>query len=230
VCLIDATMAGRDLGAGSHNAADDVLRALGQYQDVVLVSNDVEQLLYAYLDLYHTAKEGPSRGTVEFVVSAGLKRIFEILHSDFIARNVNQTDPFLAAQYGESMSAWAETRWLFWLEDGLNLSTHHNHRRVWLVPSAEFSVVRPSGKAGLIPIGRAEDAVLDAPFPFERLAVDSSPWTLHSDQDCLRKVVNELEKRSKIVLFHNFVRRLRKFADGAGLSCDALGQDMIPLG
>lgn len=229
VCLIDATMAGRDLGAGSHNVAVEALKTLDQYGDLVLVSNDIEQLLYAYLDLYHTAKEGPLRGTVEFVVSEGLKRIFEILHSDFIARNLSQTDPFLAAQYRESMSAWAETRWLFWLEEGVKLSTDSNYRRIWLVPSAELAAVRPVGKAGLIPIGRAEDAALDAPFPFERSPVDSSPWTLHSDEGCLRKVVEEIEQHAEVVLFHNFVRRLKKFVTNAGLSCAALGQDPIPL-
>lgn len=229
VCLIDATMAGRPLGAGSHNVAADALKTLDHYDDVVLVSNDVEQLLYAYLDLYYTGKEGPSRGTVEFIVSAGLRRIFEIIHSNFIARNLTQADAFLAAQYRESMSAWAETRWLFWLGEDLNLSAKAKYRRIWLVPTAELASVRPKGKTGLIPIGRAEDAALDAPFPFDRLSVDSSAWTLHSDEDCLQKVVHEVEKHAKVVLFHNFVRRLRKFATGAGLSCDALGQDLIPL-
>lgn len=229
VCLVDATMAGRDMGAGNHNAAADALKAVEQYADIVLVSNDVEQLLYAYLDLYHAGKEGPSRGTVEFVVSAGLKKIFEILHSDFIARNLDQTDAFLSAQYRETMSAWAESRWLFWLEDALRVSKEPHYRRIWLVPSAELASVRPSGKAGLIPIGRAEDAALDAPFPFDRLSVDSSPWTLHSDQDCLRQVVHEIENQAKIVLFHNFARRLRRFAQGSGLSCEVLGDDMLPL-
>lgn len=229
VCLIDATMAGRDLGAGSHNAALEALKALDKYEDIVLVSNDVEQLLYAYLDLYHTGKEGAARGTVEFVVSSGLKSIFEILHSDFIARNLTQTDPFLAAQYRESMSAWGETRWLFWIDGKLTLSTQGSHRRIWLVPSTELAAVRPTGKVALIPIGRAEDAALVPPFAFDRLSVDSSPWTLHSDETCLQKVVPEIEKHAKVILFHNFVRRLKKFASGAGLSCDALGQDLIPL-
>jgi glyoxylase-like metal-dependent hydrolase (beta-lactamase superfamily II) len=229
VCLIDATMAGRDLGAASHNVADDTLKALDKYEDIVIVSNDVEQLLYAYLDLYHTGKEGQSRGTVEFVVSAELRRVFEVLHSDFIFRNLTQTDPFLSSQYRESMSSWAENRWLFWLEERLNLSTQGSHRRIWLVPSAELAAIRPTGKTGLIPIGRAEDAALDAPFPFDRLSVDSSPWTLHSDESCLQKVKHEVMRHAKVVLFHNFVRRLKKFANGAGLSCDALGQDVIPL-
>jgi hypothetical protein len=230
VCLIDATMAGRDIGAGSHNAAADTLKALDQgCEDVVLVSNDVEQLLYAYLDLYHSGKEGSSRGTIEFVVSGGLKKVFEILHSDFIARNLSQADAFLAAQYRESMSAWAETRWLFWLGESYRLSTQQTHRRIWLVSSAELALVQPSGKAGLIPIGRAEEAALDIPFSFERLAVDSSAWTLHSDQDCLQRVVHELQGGAMIVLFHNFVRRLKKFVEGAGLTCGALGQDMISL-
>jgi glyoxylase-like metal-dependent hydrolase (beta-lactamase superfamily II) len=207
VCLIDATMAGRDLGAGRHNIAAEALKALDEYGDLVLVSNDVEQLLYAYLDMYHTSKEGSSTGTVEFVVSFQLKNIFEILHSDFIARNLTQTDPFLAAQYKESMSAWAETRWLFWLEEKLKLSTEPNRRRIWLVPSSELAAVRPVGKAGLIPIDRAEDASLDIPFEFVKLPVDSSPWTLHSDEDCLRKIVPVIEQQAEVVLFHNFVRR-----------------------
>jgi len=105
---------GRDLGAGSHNVADDVLKALDQYEDVVIISNDVEQLLYAYLDLYHTCKELPSRGTVEFVVSTRLKRIFEILHSEFISRNLNQTDHFLAAQYRESADPKLNRKSICW--------------------------------------------------------------------------------------------------------------------
>jgi hypothetical protein len=230
ICLIDATMAGRALGAGSHNAAIDTLTALDNgCEDVILVSDDVEQLLYAYLDLYHSGKDGASRGTIEFVLSAGLKKVFEILHSNFIARNLNQADPFLAAQYRESMSAWAETRWLFWIGGTYRLSTRQGHRRVWLVSFTELWLVRPTGNVGLIPIGRAENAVLDIPFPFQRLEVDSSPWTLHSDQDCLQKVVRELQGVAKIILFHNFAKRLKKFADGAGLICDTLGPDKIAI-
>lgn len=229
VCLIDATMAGRDRGAGGHDVASEALKALEEHGDLVLVSNDVEQLLYAYLDLYHTSKNGASRGTIEFIVSSALKKLFEILHSDFITRTLTQSDPFLAAQYKQSMSAWAETRWLFWLEATLKLSKAPNHRRIWLVSSSELPAVQPVGKAGLIPIGRAEDAKLNIPFDFVTLPVDSSSWTLHSDENCLRKIIPVVEQHADVVLFHNYVRRLKKFATNAGLSCAALGPDLISV-
>jgi hypothetical protein len=205
----------------------ETLELLDRCPDIVLVSNDVEQLLYAYLDLYHSAKEGTARATVEFVASMGLRSVFEILHSDFIARNMGHTDVLLAAQYRKTMSAWAETRWLFWLQDSLRLSTQSNYRRIWLVSSSDLALVRPAAKAGLIPIGRAGDGDLDVPFPFERLDVDSSAWTLHSDQDSLSQVIRELQKSARVVLFHNFARRLKKFAERAGLPCDVLGPDPI---
>lgn len=230
VCLIDGTMAGRNRGAGSHNVAVDTLKKLDQYQDIVILSTDAEQLLYAYLDLYHTCKDGQLRGTIEFVVSGKVKRIFQILHSNFIARNQDQIDPFIAAQYGRAMSSWAESRFLFWLDEVSSLSKHQSIRRIWFVTSSELADVRPIGKVGLIPMGRAVDTIPVASLPFARLEVDSSPWTLHSDEDCLQKVVYELEDNGvKVVLFHNFRRRLKKFAATRDLLSDALGQEPISI-
>jgi hypothetical protein len=42
------------------------------------------------------------------LLSDPLRHVFEILYSDFIARHVDQIEPFIRTQYGTTMSAWAE--------------------------------------------------------------------------------------------------------------------------
>jgi hypothetical protein len=108
-------MAGRPQGASQANAAAAVLDGLYNHMDIAVVSNDVERLLYSYLDLFHTAKENPAfRSKVEFIVTAGLRGMFEVLHSAFISRQLDHLDSYLAAQYGTTISSWAESRWLYW--------------------------------------------------------------------------------------------------------------------
>ena len=73
--LVDATMAGRAYGATKSETAAALLGKLSEYEDIALVSNDVEQLLYAFLDLFHTAKgEADTRERIEFLATPELLR------------------------------------------------------------------------------------------------------------------------------------------------------------
>lgn len=225
--LVDGTMAGRQHGASENDAATTTLRSLEEIDDVVLISNDAEQLLYAYLDLFFVSKSNPeSRSQIEFFASRELRKVFEVLHSAFIAKNLAALDPFIASQYGSSMSAWAESRWLFWLAPNTRVSSNSPYKRVWLIPTSEVERVVPRGKIGFVGIGRAESVEPGLPLA-EKLDVDSAAWTLHSNEEILCKAVNAIEQVGRVVLFHNFSRRLRKFAKSNSINCEVLGSNPI---
>lgn len=225
--LVDGTMAGRQHGASESDAASTTLQALEDYDDVLLVSNDAEQLLYAYLDLFFVSKSNPEiRSRIEFLASAELRKVFEVIHSAFIARNLDALDPFIASQYRSSMSAWAESRWLYWLGSDTEVPSNSPYKRIWLLPTSENEKVVPRGKIGYVGIGRAEDVEVGLPLA-EKLGVDSAAWTLHSNENILCRSISTIEQVGRVVLFHNFSKRLRKFAKSNGIDCEVLGSDPI---
>ncbi len=67
----------------------------------------------------------------------------------------------------------------------------------------------------MLSIGRGADLVGQG--------IDTSPWTAHSSEEALIDFVRLLEKRGvQVVLFHNFSRRLKKFARTHALAAKAL--------
>ena len=215
--------------ASDSDAAATTLNALEQCDDVVLVSNDVEQLLYAYLDLFFVSKSNDqTRSQIEYLASAELRKVIEVLHSAFISRNLDSLDPFIASQYQSSMSAWAESRWLYWLSASGQVPCESKYKRIWLVPVSEIGSVVPRGKVGYVGIGRAEDVQLDLPLA-EKITVDSTAWTLHSNEGILLRAISAIQQVGRVALFHNFSRRLRKFAKANNVECEVLGSDPITL-
>jgi glyoxylase-like metal-dependent hydrolase (beta-lactamase superfamily II) len=229
IVLVDATMAGRSLGATDSNAAADVLASSKQFTDVILFSTDVEQLLYAYVDLFFCAKEHATlRYSTEFFVTNRLRPVFEVLHSAFILRQRQTVDPFILAQYGTSMSAWGESRWLYWCDPGTSfVTTPDNLFRLWFVVPEEATLLQPRGDVAHIGIGRLQGATLETPYQSQLLPVDASAWALHSDEDSLCETVRTLSKHAKVVLFHNFERRIRTFMRKNGLNCECLSGELM---
>ncbi len=114
--FLDATMVGRDHGASQHRAASEIVEVAAGYTDIVVTSRDAEQLLYAYLDVYNRVTGSDrTRHTCAFVVTSRLRKTFQIVHAHFMSNRTEGLDPFIDSQYRASRSAWAETRWLFWL-------------------------------------------------------------------------------------------------------------------
>ncbi|WP_156425066.1 hypothetical protein [Mycobacterium sp. GA-1285] len=214
--LLDATMAGRPAGASNHEVAGEVL-SLGA-SDIVLVGAP-DQLTYALADLFHIGKESPLRGTVSYLASGTVRSVVKAVHDAFIRRDHLSLDPLLRAQYGRSMSAWAESVWLYWLDHTQALPAG---RRIWLIdPNASGDRFAAPPEARVLSIGRGADLVGQG--------IDTSPWTAHSSEEALIDFVRLLEERGvQVVLFHNFSRRLKKFARTHALAAKAL-QGSIPL-
>lgn len=222
--FIDATMAGRPQGVTMSNTANRILGEFSRYSDIVIISNDVEHLLYAYLDLFHTVKDSKeARSTIEFLLSPKLRPVFEILHSSFITKKREELDPFVAAQIrGNSMSAWAESRWLYWLGPKTQLNKNMRFKQIWFVTSSDAQLITSREKTGLIYIGRVDSDTINR-FTGERICdVDSSVWTAHSDEASICETARELSSCYSLVLFHNYPNRLKKFAASNNIQCTVL--------
>lgn len=211
--LVDATMAGRTEGASFSDPSEWVRHAL-QNRDVAVVAHH-DHLLYAYLDIFHKMKSGTDRNSVSLVVTERVRPLFQVLHDAFIHRRLEALDPFLAGQYGTSMSAWGESRWLYW--HGPQGMTPKG-RRVWfLTPDELATAILPDGTA-VLTVGRVEAIGMVRPEN-----VDTTPWTGHSDQAALTECVQQLEAAGHaVILFHNFRRRISKYAKGHGLAAQPL--------
>jgi glyoxylase-like metal-dependent hydrolase (beta-lactamase superfamily II) len=204
--LLDATMAGRKEGASGAAAAMQVRELLGAVPDVVICSRDASQLLYAHLDLFATGKTDPATRTgVSTIMTPRARPLMRLLHAAFIDRAEERLDPLLVAQYGRSMSAWAETRWLYWLDELTSPPT--DGARIWLLHPDELGAV-PTTTAALAFVGGGADTVQEA-IPTAR--IDTSPWTQHSDAPTLVRAVRQLAVHARVLLFHNFPRRLEAF-------------------
>jgi hypothetical protein len=229
--LLDATMAGRPLGASLADASSDFYREAAEQTDVVIVSSDAEQLLYAYLDLFHHAKNSADhRSTTAFLLPSRIRRLFQVLHTAYMRRELDQLDPFLAAQYGSTMAAWGESRWLYWLDPLKPLTRMpHARLRIWFASDNDLTSLPVNRRTPVVPVGRVRDSGFGSVTDMQVLDVDSSPWTLHSDQESLRRAVVELSSEAQVVLFHNFPSRLRKFASQCHLDCQVLSAEPIFL-
>lgn len=207
--LLDATMAGRIAGATDVQAAKKVVN-LGD-DEIVVSADSGEHLLYAYLDLFHEVQKSKNRHTVSFIVSGTTRKFFEMLHSAFIGRRRDELDPFILGQYGSAMSSWGESRWLFWADRMIRIP---HGRRIWFLTKQEVERGIGPEFAKVMSIGRDDVSHLAGHRPNWKSVddVDTTPWTLHSNEATIKEACLALEGvGAKVVLFHNFSSRIKKF-------------------
>lgn len=224
--LLDATMAGRPHGASLAPAAESALKRSDQ-SDLVLVGDGGDRLLYAYLDLFSTLLDTGGRHSRSFVVSGELRPLMQAAHAAFIRGEGDRLDPFISAQYGRSRASWGESRWLYWLD---NLTSIPPGPVVWLVTGAELAEVDTAVGTPFVNLGRS-DSCLDARAKgwIELEDLDRSAWTLHSNESTLRKSIDELSATgARVVMFHNFSKRLRRFIRDSAVQAEALSGN-VPL-
>lgn len=230
--LLDATMAGRQFGANTESAAQALYRESSKYRDIVILAESPEQLLYAYLDLFHFAiKSASLRHKVNFLLTSHLRPIFQLLHDAFIRRDYDSLDPFISSQYGSTMSAWAESRWLFWLSQDLAIPVcKGNETRLWFLTEGDLHLLQTDSKPLVARIGRiatddSDTHITDCPSS----NTDTSPWTLHSTGTEVSGFVEMINETARVCLFHNFPRRLHRFVNRNNLDCDVLTSKFLPL-
>ncbi len=216
--LLDATMAGRTEGVSQGTPAKWVVNEATALRDVAVVAHH-DHLLYAYLDVFHTAKSGSARRSLSFVVTGRIRSLFCILHDAFIRRELQALDPFVAGQYGRSMSAWGESRWLYWFDAETQVPSGP---RVWFLTPEELDVATLPDTAAILTVGRVK-----LPRALPPSAVDTTPWTGHSDQQALADGVRAFEAAGHdVVLFHNFRKRLSKFSRDHGFGAKPLRSEV----
>jgi glyoxylase-like metal-dependent hydrolase (beta-lactamase superfamily II) len=229
--LLDATMAGRIAGASEVNAARELFEHTRPFCDVIVLSRDPEQLLYAYLDIFHYAKGNKElRTRTHFIAPPRLRDLFQVLHSSFIAREMDRLDRFILLQYGSSMSAWGESRSLYWRTSNAELpETIEGERRIWFLTVDDQTPSAFSEQAGVVTIARVDTEEAAARFSAVPVHIDTSAWTLHSDEISLAETIQDLQHEAKIVLFHNFPNRIKKFAEFRHLECSAITSSTLVL-
>ena len=168
------------------------------------------------------ARDGARRQSrTSFLLSSELKGLFRLLHSAYIGRTLDQLDPFIVAQYGTSMHAWAESQSLYWLTERRTPDQVPNEGlRIWSSPGGRHRILCPPGRTALLPIGRGVTEEGGYHPEFDILPIDGATWTLHSNDASLREAVASSPSSRWVVLFHNFPKRLKKFSKDASLNCD----------
>ena len=218
--MLDATMAGRRAGASGSPAARQLTDS--QHGEVVVLAGSGEHLLYAYLDLFHEIQQSDARHSASFIVSSSARPLFELLHAAFIGRRVNELDPFILGQYGTTMSSWGESRWLFWADRMRSVPTN---RKLWFLTYRDLHAGIGPESAFAVSIGRddtGEDLGVNARWSMTE-GIDTTAWTLHSNEHSLVEACNTLQDIGcRVVLFHNFSGRMKKFVRDQSLTAEPL--------
>ena len=223
--LLDATMAGRDGGASTRAIADGVIDLLDQHGDLVLTAEGAEHLLYAYLDLFTRVNSSARRGSINFVLTRAMRPLFEVIHDAYMHRDFHRLDPYVQAHYGKTMSAWGESRWLYW-SDGEALAPPRT-QTLWFFPHRQIAALPPHCKA-MINIGRSpRNDRTEGEGSY--LKLDTSPWTLHSDETAIVEAMRQLSQYGRVALFHNYPGRLRSFIRRHGILATALTSEALAI-
>jgi len=207
--LLDATMAGRSAGASTATPARSLIDQ--DAEQIVVVADSGEHLLYSYLDIFHEIQSSQDRHSTSFVVSRSTRYLFELIHSAFIRRRTLELDPFILGQYGATMSAWGESRWLYWSDDMTETPTN---RTIWFMTRQDLRTIAGPREASIVTIGR--DDIKDD-FTHRHswtvlAGIDTTPWTLHSSEVAVAEMCTRLQDIGiQVVLFHNYSGRMRKF-------------------
>lgn len=220
--LLDGTMAGRNLGANS--SSDPAAEIVQAGDSRAVICESPEQAALAYIDCFHTAKSDPKhRESTSFVCDAMLRSVFQVLHENFLVRKSEGPSPFILSQYGASRSAWGESRSLYWSD---TLDGKPPGRVIYFggaTPSSEAFLRSHEIREGLF-VGRASSR----PAWISGTEISASPWGLHSDEPSLAKEATRLSQLGyRIALFHNFPKRLERFARAHNL--DAVSLRSVPV-
>jgi len=212
-------MASRPHGASQINISRELLKSIdNKFKKCVLVARDPEQLVYAFIDLFYHIKE-TKRNDYSFVFPRYIKKLFALMHTSFIKRDANNYDQILFGQYGKSMSAWGESRWLYWVNDDSDLNICSDMGKIIYFSTSDKLKLFPSfANIPYASIG-PKDKFERYDLLGEEILLDTSPWTMHSSSDTIIEFVNSLSSINEIILFHDFTKRLDRFVKKNNIQC-----------
>jgi hypothetical protein len=227
--LLDATMVGRpDYAIEEEDTPEVVLdrfAAKARRRNVVFVAFEPEGLLYPYIRVFALTRslEPPIR----ILLSRDLYRVLRTLWQPVIERDPGRIDPYVHSIIGKNKSNFAGSHRLYPLTDQvlsqisseeacilfctpkdidsvIGLAARVKHADVILSKSA---MAGPAVPPGLVEAG-----------PRNILRISSPDWSFHSDEKSLAEFVRWLSNNhAKVVLFHNYPDRLKKFISRNGL-------------
>jgi hypothetical protein len=213
--FLDSTMCMRNDGASQLNSASELLNKIDKIQDdiVLIISRDGEQLIYALMDLFYFIKNN-NRNQYSFILPRAIKKTASVIHANFIKSNYNELDRILYSQYGNSKSAWGESRWIYWIkyEDEIESIAKNSKSLLFLTHNdlSNFPVVT---KFCYLTIGKTDDNTVSK-FNGTNLEIDTTPWTMHSSKSILTEsIVNFHKKGIQTIIFHDYSKRMTKYTE-----------------
>ncbi len=229
--LLDSTMLGRPYGASTNRPAYGLLEHCGRFSDIAVVAQDLEQLLYAYLDLYYEirSREGLYRQAA-FLVPIELRPMFTYLHRAFIERDIAELDPFILSQYGKEFLAWGESSFLYWVDGSEPKdSLPQDKLRFWFVTPRHAGLILRDRELAHVIVGREVNWLAEDSIPGSRLDVDTTSWSLHSSAEVLQMTIEHFAQHCTVVLFHNYPKRIQQFISRQGLKAYALSDELMHI-
>lgn len=213
--FLDSTMCMRNDGASQLNSARELLNKIDKIDDnvVVITSRDSEQLIYALMDLFFYIKNN-NRNQYSFILPREVKKTASVIHENFIKSNYNELDRILYSQYGNSKSAWGESRWVYWIkyEDEIE-SIAKNSKSIIFLTHNDLDLFPTVSKYRYLTIGKTDDYTISK-FNAANLDIDTTPWTMHSSKSILTDSITNFHKKGiQTIIFHDYSKRMSKYTE-----------------
>lgn len=237
-------MIGRnEVTIANEDTPEDVIREFCQVahrRNILFLSNQIENLVYTYIKTFMltTKAERPIR----IIVSNDLYQTVRSLWRPVILRQIEMFDPVVRATIGKGQHNFAESHRLYPLTD--EVLSKIPEREACIIFSnpqdiATIKLLNARAKnsdiilSGTMAIREEIPSSVLSAKPRSVVRIASPDWSFHSAERDLAKLVQALiHNGTKILLFHNYRKRIDKFIKTYQLNNKfvfALGDDRIDL-
>ena len=165
------------------------------------------------MDLFFYIKNN-NRNQYSFILPREVKKTASVIHENFIKSNYNELDRILYSQYGNSKSAWGESRWVYWIkyEDEIE-SIAKNSKSIIFLTHNDLDLFPTVSKYRYLTIGKTDDYTISK-FNAANLDIDTTPWTMHSSKSILTDSITNFHKKGiQTIIFHDYSKRMSKYTE-----------------
>jgi hypothetical protein len=153
-----------------------------------------------------------------------IRSLFQALNKAYMQRNFNAIDPFLLGQYGGNIIAWADNVFTYWIRETSELPPYGNgKKRLWFVNAIDTPHCQIPFDARIVHLGHNRFTTDSALYEIHEFKL--SPWSSHTKEKDLIEFIRQISDKARIILFHNFPKRLRKFIKLNNLDATALDSE-----